>query len=80
MPVIDAAFVSVAVMVWLPAVFIVAEKMLLPFTSVELGGDRTAWISLLVTCTVPVYLEATLLEASSAVTVKLNAAPTVELA
>ena len=53
-PVIDAVTVSVAVMVWPPAVFMVAEKMPVPFTSFELGGDRTAWKSLLVTCTVPV--------------------------
>jgi len=53
-PVIDAATVSVAVIVWPPAVFIVAENVPIPFTSVELGGVRTAWKSVLVTPAVPV--------------------------
>ena len=53
-PIIDAATVSVAVMVCVPAVFIVAEKVPVPLASVALAGDRTAWKSLLVRCTVPV--------------------------
>ncbi len=38
-PVIEAATVSVAVMVWLPAVFSVAEKVPVPFVSVALAGS-----------------------------------------
>jgi hypothetical protein len=51
-PVIDAVTVSVAVIVWLPVVFRVAEKDPAPFARVELGGSR-AWPSELVKCTIP---------------------------
>jgi hypothetical protein len=51
-PVIETVTVSVAVMVWAAAVFNVAEKIPVPFVSVELAGS-TAWLSLLVKCTVP---------------------------
>jgi hypothetical protein len=46
-PVIEAVIVSVAAMVWPPAVFIVAEKVPVPFVSVELAGS-IAWPSELV--------------------------------
>jgi hypothetical protein len=52
-PVIEAVIVSVAVMVWLPVVFGVTEKVPVPFVSVELAGS-TACPSLLVKCAVPV--------------------------
>jgi hypothetical protein len=51
-PVIEAVTVSVAVMVWAPVVFNVAEKVPVPFVSVVLGGS-TAWASVLVKCIVP---------------------------
>jgi hypothetical protein len=51
-PVIEAVAVSVAVMVWGPAVFRVTEKVPVPFASIELAGS-TAWASVLVKCTVP---------------------------
>jgi len=51
-PVIEAVTVSVAVMVWLPPVFSVAEKVAVPFVSAEFAGS-TAWPSLLVKCAVP---------------------------
>jgi hypothetical protein len=51
-PVIEADAVSVPVIVCPPALFSVAEKVLVPFASVELAG-RTAWPSVLVKCTVP---------------------------
>jgi hypothetical protein len=51
-PVIEAVTVSVAVIVWLPTVFSVAEKLPIPFVSIEFA-DRTAWLSVLVKCTVP---------------------------
>ena len=51
-PVIEALTVSVAVMVWLPTVFNVAEKVPVPLVSVELAGSA-AWASVLVKCTVP---------------------------
>jgi hypothetical protein len=51
-PVIEAAAVSVPVMVWLPALFSVAEKVAVPFLSAELAGS-TAWASVLVKCTLP---------------------------
>ena len=38
-PVIEAVIVSVAVMVWLPALFSVAEKVPIPFVSIELAGS-----------------------------------------
>ena len=52
-PVIEDVNVSVAVIVWLPAVFNVAEKVPVPLVSVEFAG-RTDCPSLLVKCTVPV--------------------------
>ena len=51
-PVIEAVTVSVAVMVWVPAEFSVAEKLPAPWVSVELAG-RTAWGSVLVKRAVP---------------------------
>ena len=51
-PVIVAVTVSVAVIVWLPAVFSVAEKVPVPLVSVEFAGS-VAEPSLLVKCTVP---------------------------
>ena len=53
MPLIEALTVSVAVMVCSPAVFNVAEKVPAPLVTVELAGENTAWVSLLVTRTVP---------------------------
>ena len=44
---------SVAVIVWLPAVFNVADKIPVPLDNVVSAG-RIAWASLLVKCTVPV--------------------------
>jgi len=52
-PVIVLVRVSVAVMVWLPAVFNVAENVPLPFVSVVFGG-KVALASVEVKCTVPV--------------------------
>jgi hypothetical protein len=51
-PVIEGVTVSVAVMVWLPLVFSVAEKFPVPFVRVEFAGN-VAWPSVLVKCTVP---------------------------
>ena len=51
-PVREGVTVSVAVMVWLPAVSMVAEKFFVPLASVELAGSK-AWASVLVKCTVP---------------------------
>lgn len=59
-PVIDDVTVSVAVIVWFPAVLSVAENVPVPLTSVEFAG-RTAWPSLLVKWTVPAYPVAVLL-------------------
>ena len=39
-PVIETLTVSVAVMVWLPVVISVAEKVMVPFASVESGGSN----------------------------------------
>jgi hypothetical protein len=75
-PVMELVRVSVAAIVWPPAVFSVAENVPAPFVSVEFAG-RTAEPSLLVKRTVPEYPAAVLLVASSAATVKLIAAPTV---
>ena len=72
----EAVTVSLAVIVWLPAVFSVAGKLPVPLVSVEFAG-RTAWLSVLVKCTVPAYVVTVLSEASSAVTVKLKAVPAV---
>jgi hypothetical protein len=52
MPVIDAVAVSLAVTVWLPAVFNVTENVPVPFVSFESAGNA-AWLSVLVKCTVP---------------------------
>ena len=52
-PVMDELTVSVAVMVWLPAVASVAENVLAPAVKVELAG-RVADPSVLVKWTVPV--------------------------
>src|SRR5262249_58412375 len=53
LPVMELVTVSVAVTVWLPAVFRVALKVPTPLVRVELDGS-TAWPSLLVKATVPV--------------------------
>ena len=47
LPVMEVVTVSVALMVWLPTVFSVAEKLPVPFVSIESGG-KTAWLSVLV--------------------------------
>ena len=57
----------------------VAEKVPTPFVSVEFGG-KTAFPSVLVKWTVPVYPVAVAFDASSAVTVILNAVPAVAAA
>ena len=59
-PVIEEFTVSVAVMVWFPAVFSVAENVPTPLVNVELAGN-VAEPSLLVKCTVPEYPVAVLL-------------------
>jgi hypothetical protein len=51
-PVMAALTVSVAVMVWLPAVPKVSLKVPVPLVSVMLDGS-TAWPSVEVKCTVP---------------------------
>jgi hypothetical protein len=51
-PAIDAVTISVAVTVWLPAVFKVAENVPAPLVNTEFAGN-TAAPSLLVKCTVP---------------------------
>jgi hypothetical protein len=79
LPVIDGVTVSVAVRVWFPAVFKVAENVPTPPVSIEFAGS-TAAPSLLVKCIVPTYAAALLLNGSSAVTVKLSAAPPVAVA
>jgi hypothetical protein len=76
LPVTAVVTVSVAVIVCLPAVFSVAENVPAPLLSVVAAG-KTADPSLLVNCTVPSYPATVLLFASSAVTVKLKAAPAV---
>lgn len=53
-----------------------AENVPMPLASVESAGNVAA-PSVLVKCTVPAYPEATLLNASSAVTVKLSDVPAV---
>jgi hypothetical protein len=52
-PVIEAVAVSVAVTVWVPAVFNVPEKVPVPFVKLEFAGS-TAWPSVLVKLTIPV--------------------------
>ncbi len=71
--------VSVAVMVWLPLVFSVAEKLLVPLTRVEAPGS-TAAPSVLVKATVSAKLVTVLPYASCAVTAKLKATLLVALA
>jgi hypothetical protein len=84
----EALTVSVAVMVWLPVVNSVAEKVLVPFASVVSDGSNASrpasgvlavGKSEFVRCTVPTYVVTVLFEASRAVTVTLNAVPTVAL-
>ena len=53
-PVIDAVTVSVAAIVCIPAVFNTAGSVITPFNSAEFPGN-TAFPSVLVKCTVPVY-------------------------
>ena len=57
-------------------VFRVAEKLPVPFVSIEFAGRR-ALASVLVKCTIPEYAVTVLFEASSAVTVKLKSVPAV---
>jgi hypothetical protein len=73
-PTMEAVEVSVALIIWLPAVIRVAERTLLPDASVESAGS-CALGSVLVKCTVPAYLVTVAFEASSAVTVKLREVP-----
>ena len=75
-PVIEAVTVSVAVTVCEPAVLSVTEKFPVPAVRVAFAG-KTAWPSLLVMCTIPVYPVAVAFEASRAVTATLNATPAV---
>jgi hypothetical protein len=75
----DAVAVSVAVMVSPLAVFRVIEKVPVPFVRVALAGSA-AWGSLLLKCTVPVYVVTTLLEVSRAVTVNEKELPAVAVA
>lgn len=51
-PVMEAVKVSVAVMVWLPKVFRVAENVPVPLVRAEFAGSE-AWTSVLVKCTIP---------------------------
>jgi hypothetical protein len=51
-PVIAGLEASVAVIVWLPAVFMIALKVPVPFVNVLNGGRLAAWSSL-VKLTVP---------------------------
>jgi hypothetical protein len=68
--------VSVAVMVWFPAVLSVADSVPTPLVNVESPGN-VAKPSVLVKWTVPVYAVAVELPESSAVTVKLKPMPAV---
>ncbi len=54
-PAMEAVTESVAGMVWPPIVFSVAEKVAVPFVSVELAG-RAAWLSVLCVAEGPVTL------------------------
>jgi hypothetical protein len=78
-PVIELVTVSVAVIVWLPLVASVAPKVPAPFVRPLFAGNVPC-ASLLVKCRLPAYPVARLLNASSAVTVKLNAPPVVAAA
>ena len=73
-PVIVVVTVSVAVTVWVPSVFNVTWNTPTPFVSVEFAGS-TAAASVLVKCTVPVYVVTGLLNWSTASTTRLNAVP-----
>lgn len=75
-PVIEEVTVSVAVMVWFPAVFSVIENVPTPLVNVESAGN-VATPSVLMKCTVPLYAGVVLLKRSTAVTVKLKAVPAV---
>lgn len=75
-PVTEEAVVSVTVMVWLPDVKRVTGTVAVPPDNSWSGGN-TAWLSLLVKCTVSTKLVARLLEASRALIVMLKAAPAV---
>ena len=71
-PVRAVAAVSVAVIVCVPAVSRVADKLgEVPSTSVEFAG-KCAVLSVLENCTVPWYPRETLPAASSALTTRLN--------
>jgi hypothetical protein len=52
LPVMEDVALSVAVIVWLPPVVRMAEKILVPDSNVESAGSCT-WGSVLVKCTVP---------------------------
>src|SRR5215475_1968748 len=73
-PLIVEVTVSVAVTVWLPAVFNVAWNTPPPLVSVEFTGSAAA-ASVLVKCTVPAYPVTRLLNWSNAVTLTLTAVP-----
>src|SRR5262245_18846648 len=77
-PVIEPVDVSVAVIVWLPAVVRVALNVLVPLLSVALAG-RMAWPSVLVKWIAPAYPVAVLPNWSWAVTVNEKAVPAVAL-
>jgi len=77
-PVIELLALSVAVMVWFPTIRSVALKVPTPPVRPELPG-RLADPSVLLKRTVPAYPVTTLLNASSAVTVKLLEAPAIAL-
>ena len=53
LPATEAVPLSVALMVWTPAVSSVAEKVPWPFVSVESAGSMPGEGSLVVKCTVP---------------------------
>ena len=74
-----AVTLSVAVIVWFPAVMSVALKTPDPLVSVALAG-RTALESLLLKLTVPEYAVVGAPLMSSAVTVTLNAVPAMVVA
>src|SRR5258708_13744741 len=73
-PVIDAVTVSVAVIVWLPAVSSVALNVPTPLTTAEFTAKLPA-PSQLVKCTVPAYPTAMALLASTPATVIQNPTP-----
>jgi hypothetical protein len=75
-PAVTVEAVSVAVTVWLPAVFSVTVNVPVPPDSVLLDGS-TAAASLLDRWVVPVYVVAMLLKASRAATVTVKLVPAV---